>query len=90
VTPQAPAPAPAPGEPATPRAPHRSFYKEHLLSCYPQPLDNGRFQARVAITSLGGGRTRSQRFLDLEDFASFEAAIARGFQAGMDWVDGQG
>lgn len=75
--------------PAAQRSAHRSFYKEHLLSCYPLPLENGRFQARVAITALGGGRTRSQRFLDLEDFASFQAAVARGFQAGMDWVDAQ-
>ena len=71
------------------RSAHRSFYKDHLLSCYPLPLENGRFQARVAITALGGGRTRSQRFLDLEDFASVEAAVARSFQAAMDWVDAQ-
>ena len=69
---------------------HRSFYKDHLLSCNPLALDDGRFQARVAITALGGGRTRSQRFLDLENFPSFDEAVARALQAAMEWVDVHG
>ena len=43
----------------------RSFYRNHLLSCQPMRHDDGRFQARVVVTSLGGGKTRSQGFFDL-------------------------
>jgi hypothetical protein len=65
----------------------RSFYRDYMLSCQPTRLDDGRYQARVVITSLGGDKTRSQRFLDLESFESEEAAIVRSRQAGMEWID---
>ena len=65
----------------------RSFYRDYMLSCQPTRLDDGRYQARVVITSLGGDKTRSQRFLDLEAFESEEAAIVRSRQAGMEWID---
>lgn len=64
----------------------RSFYRGYLLSC--QPTQHGeRYRARVAITSIAGDKTRWQRFLDLEMFASAEAAEARAREAGMAWVD---
>jgi hypothetical protein len=65
----------------------RSFYRDYMLTCQPTRLDDGRYQARVVITSLGGDKTRSQRFLDLEAFGSEEAAIVRSRQGGMEWID---
>lgn len=66
----------------------RTFYREYLLSCQPFRLDNGRFQPRVVITSMAGDKTRSQRFLDLDESSATEAeAVDRARRAGMDWVD---
>ena len=65
----------------------RSLYRGHVLSCRPLLQDDGRYQARVAITSLGGDKTLSQRFLDLESFASKEEAISKAHLAGLAWVD---
>lgn len=65
----------------------RSFYRDYLLSCQPMRQDDGRFQARVVITALAGDRTRSQRFLDLEVFASEEDAVEHARRSGMDWID---
>ncbi|CAN5773020.1 hypothetical protein BH11PSE8_BH11PSE8_46060 [soil metagenome] len=65
----------------------RSIYRDHLLSCRPMLLEGGEFQARVAITYLGGEKTRSQHFLDLEAFPSETAANDRAVQAAQAWVD---
>jgi hypothetical protein len=64
----------------------RSFFGDYMLSCRPLPLDDGTFQARVVITSLGGAKTRSQRFLDLEIFASHDDAVEHARRAGIDWI----
>jgi hypothetical protein len=64
----------------------RHVFEDHLLSCSALPTNDGRFQSRVAITALGGQRTRAQRFLDLDVFDSAEEALAHAKQAGMDWV----
>lgn len=68
---------------------YQTLYRDHLLSCRPQSLDDGRYQARVAIASLGGQKTRAQFFLDLETFDSHDAAVARARTAGTEWVDKQ-
>jgi len=68
----------------------RSFYCGYMLSCQPMRLDSGRWQARVAITSMQTDKTRAQRFLDLDDFDSIDAAAERALQAGMAWVDANG
>ena len=65
----------------------RTVYRNHVLSCQPMRQDDGRYQARVVITSLGGDQTRSQRFLDLQVFASEEAAIEHARRSGMEWID---
>ncbi|MEQ1686035.1 MAG: hypothetical protein ABL916_20505 [Burkholderiaceae bacterium] len=65
----------------------RSFYRDYMLTCQPMSQPDGRFQARVVITSLAGDRTRSQRFLDLDLFDSEEAAIEHARQSGMEWID---
>jgi hypothetical protein len=57
-----------------------------MLGCRPLPLDDGTFQARVVITSLGGAKTRSQRFLDLEIFHSHDDAVEHARRAGVDWI----
>jgi hypothetical protein len=64
-----------------------SIYRDYHLSCRPMVLEDGTFQARVAIICLSGDKTRSQRFLDLEIFASEEVAIERARTVGMDWID---
>ncbi len=66
---------------------YRSFYRDHMLTCRPQPQDDGRYQARVAISALGGLKTRAQRFLDLAVFESHDEAVEHARAAGMDWVD---
>jgi len=65
----------------------RTVYRNYVLSCQPMRQDDGRYQARVVITSLGGDQTRSQRFLDLQVFASEEAAIEHARRSGMEWID---
>jgi hypothetical protein len=64
-----------------------SLYRDYALSCRPMVLDDGSFQARVAIICVSGDKTKSQRFLDLEVFAVEEEAIKRARSAGMEWVD---
>lgn len=66
---------------------YRSFYREYMLTCRPQPQDDGRFQARVAISAMGGLKTRAQRFIDLGTFDSHDDAVQCARVAGMEWVD---
>jgi len=61
-----------------------------MLSCNSMRQEDGRYQARVAITLLGGHKTCAQHFLDLDLFASHEAAVERALQAGKEWVDAHG
>jgi len=68
----------------------RTLYCDHMLSCYSMHQEDGRYQARVAITTLGGSKTCAQRFLDLEVFESHEAAVERALQAGKAWVSANG
>lgn len=65
----------------------RSHYRGHVLSCHPELQDDGRFQARVAITCLGADATPSQRFLDLDYCSTRQQAIERARLAGVAWVD---
>jgi hypothetical protein len=85
-------PSASPSQPLARRAEaagvtERTFYREHMLSCRSMRLDDGRYQARVAITTLGSQRTCAQRFLDLDAFASHEAAVEHALQVGKQWVD---
>jgi hypothetical protein len=65
----------------------RTFYRGYVLSSNPMALDNGRFQARVAITVLASDKTLSQRFLDLDAFASRDEAVQQAIRSGMEWID---
>jgi hypothetical protein len=65
----------------------RTVYRDYLLSCEPMRQDDGRYQARVVITSMGGEQTRSQRFIDLGAFDSEDVAVEHARRSGMDWID---
>ena len=67
---------------------HCHMHLGFSLICTPKRTPEGLFTATVAVTYVGGERTRSQRFLDLsEKFATEEEALERGRKAGVDWVD---
>ena len=66
---------------------YRVFYRYYMLTCRPQPLDDGRFQARVAISAIGGMKTRAQRFVDLGIFILHDDAVQRAESAGKEWVN---
>ena len=60
-----------------------------MLTLAAYPGDDGRFQARVVVTALGGVRTRSQRFLDLDWFDSPAEAVAFARMEGLAWIGTQ-
>ena len=66
---------------------YRSFYRDYMLTCRPQPQEDGRFQARVAISAMGGLKTRAQRFIDLAVFDSHDEAVECALTAGREWID---
>lgn len=69
---------------------HRYLHKDFVLSCTPKKTAEARFQAAVAITYLGGERTRSQRFIDLtEVFDTEEEAAAHARTVGIEWIERQ-
>ena len=63
------------------------IYKGYTFADVSTPLENGRYRARVAIMALDGTRTRSQRFLDLEVFASQDEASERVVRVARAWID---
>jgi len=65
----------------------RGIYKGYTFADVSTPLDNGRYRARVAIMALDGTRTRSQRFIDLEVFASLAEAGERVVAVARAWID---
>jgi hypothetical protein len=65
----------------------RGIYKGYTFADVSTPLDNGRYRARVAIMAIDGTRTRSQRFLDLEVFASAQEAGERVVTVARAWID---
>jgi hypothetical protein len=69
---------------------HRYLHRDFVLSCTPKQTEDGRFQVTVAVTYLGGERTRSQRFIDIaEKFATVEEAAANARAVGIEWIDQQ-
>ena len=65
----------------------RCLYKGYYLTASSTRTDCGRYQARVAITALGGDKTRSQRFLDLDHFPTEAEADEHAIAAGRNWID---
>jgi hypothetical protein len=66
----------------------RSIYRGYVLNCRPTPVGDG-YQARATIICVASDKTMTQRFLDLEVFATEEDAVERALAAGRDWVDAQ-
>ncbi len=72
------------------RTGHRHLHKDFVLSCNPKKTVDGRFQASLAITYLGGERTRSQRFIDMADvFDTEEEAAEHARTVGVEWIERQ-
>ena len=62
----------------------KCFYKGYHLACITTPFDNGMYQARVAVMALSMDRTRSQRFIDLENFFDEGEADVRAIDGGKE------
>lgn len=67
----------------------RQFYRGSVYIDVSTRTDSGNYRARVAIVSLDGTRTRSQRFIDLEVFATKAAAIERITAVAQAWIDNE-
>ena len=65
----------------------RQVYQGFVFADVSTHTDSGHYHARVAIMSLGATRTRSQRFIDLEVFATQTAAIERITAVARAWID---
>jgi len=50
-------------------------------------MEDGYYRACVAVMTLGEGRVRSQRFIDLETFRTEENARRRAVEAALAWID---
>ena len=50
-------------------------------------VESGLYRARVVIKTLGDGRVRSQRFIDLETFRTEMDARRRAVAAARAWID---
>ena len=69
------------------RVNQKHSYKGYEFEDATVMLDDGRFHARVCITGFGAGRTRSQRFIDLERFVNERDARQRAISVARAWID---
>ena len=67
----------------------RQVYNGFVFADVSTRTDSGHYRARVAIMSLDGTRTRSQRFIDLEVVATEAAAIERITAVAQAWIDNE-
>ncbi len=65
----------------------RDVYQGFVFTDVSTRTDDGRYRPRVAIMSLEGTRTRSQRFIDLEVVRTEAEAIDRIRAAARNWID---
>ena len=65
----------------------RHDYKGYTFLDETALMEDGHYRARVAIMTLGEGRVRSQRFIDLERFRTEENARRRAVEAAHAWID---
>jgi hypothetical protein len=85
---KAESPAQPPPRAAKPGPTSRSMHRDHLLSCSATEIESGKFRANVAIIYMKGDKTRSQRFLDIEEvYASESEARDKGMACAIEWVD---
>jgi hypothetical protein len=64
---------------------HKGYYLASMTTANGDGV--GKYRARVAIMVLDGERTRSQRFVDFEDFTDETEANERAIAGGIDWID---
>jgi len=62
-------------------------YKGHVFDDDTARTDDGRYRARVVLITVGNGRPRSQRFIDLETFVNEDDARQRALAAARAWID---
>jgi len=62
-------------------------YKGFTFSDETAVMEDGYYRACVAVMTLGEGRVRSQRFIDLETFRTEENARRRAVEAALAWID---
>lgn len=67
----------------------QNSYQGFVFTDVSTRMDDGRFRARVAIVSLAGTRTRSQRFIDLEVYATQAEALDRVTVVARAWIDNE-
>jgi hypothetical protein len=67
----------------------RFEYKGYTVVDETIVVDDGRFRARIAILTLGDGRVRSQRFIDLETFQAEADARRRAVAGARAWIDAE-
>ena len=67
----------------------KTFYRGYYLSAAATAEPDGGYRARVAVISLDGSRTRSQRFLDFGVFNAAPVADQHALHCGKEWIDGQ-
>jgi hypothetical protein len=64
-------------------------YNGYTFSDETTEMEDGFYRARVAVVTMGEGRVRSQRFIDLETFRTEENARRRAVEAARAWIDDQ-
>jgi len=67
----------------------KCFHRGYYLSAVTTRDGDGGYRARVAVMTLDGDKTRSQRFVDFGLFASKGQADQHAIEAGKEWIDAQ-
>jgi hypothetical protein len=65
------------------------LYRGYQVTPMATPTDDGKHRAVAAIVSMGGSRTRSQRFIDLGVFSDPAVAKERALLAAESWIDSE-
>jgi len=65
-------------------------YKGYAFEDDTTRTDDGRYRARAILVTVGTGRARAQRFIDLEIFAKEDDAHKRAIAAARAWIDEEG
>lgn len=67
----------------------RYVYQGYVFTDVSTRTEDGRYRARVAIISLDGTRTRSQRFIDLDVYSTQEEALDRLTVVAKRWIESE-
>ena len=65
------------------------LYRGYQVTPMATPTDDGKHRAVAAIVSMGGSRTRSQRFIDLGVFSDPAVAKERALLAAESLIDSE-